>query len=46
MSFAYFALFANPVNTILMPLNQSLALVATNPYNQTSYNNRQIRQWQ
>jgi hypothetical protein len=44
MLFAYFALFANPVKTILMPLIQSLALVATNPYNQTSYNNRQIRQ--
>jgi hypothetical protein len=42
---AYFALFANPVKTILIAsLFQSLALVAINPYNQTSYDNRQIRQ--
>jgi len=42
---AYFALFANPVKTILSAsLVQSLALVAVNPYNQTSYNNRQIHQ--
>jgi hypothetical protein len=44
---AYFALFANPVKTILSAsLVQSLALVAVNPYNQTLYNNRQICQWQ